>query len=273
MLTLVATPIGNVGDMSPRAIEALQASKLICCEDTRHSGSLLARLGVSGVPLAVCNEHNEAERAAEVIARLAAGEQVAVITDAGTPGISDPGAQLVRAVLDAGYLVSAIPGPAALIMALVISGMDTTRFVFDGFLPRSGGARSERLAEIAAERRTTVLYEAPHRVARTVTDLAEVCGGQRQVAVCRELTKLYEDVWRGPLGEAAAQVANPRGEYVLVLEGATPPPAATDDDLLAALRQAIAAGQDRKTAIATVTATLGVPKKRVYALALTLPKP
>lgn len=269
-LILVSTPIGNLGDISPRAIEALRSSSLICCEDTRHSGSLLARIGVSGVPLAVCNEHNEAQRAAEVIERLAGGEQVAVITDAGTPGISDPGSHLVRAVIEVGYPVSAVPGPAALIMALVLSGLDTTRFVFDGFLPRSGAARRERLAEVAAERRTAVLYEAPHRVARTIADLAEACGPERRIAICRELTKLYEDVWRGPLGDAADAVSAPRGEYVLVIEGAPPPTAATDDQLLAELRRLIDAGSDRKTAIATVTATYRVPKKRVYALALTL---
>lgn len=269
-LVLVSTPIGNLGDISPRAIDTLRRSALICCEDTRHSGSLLARIGVSGVPLAVCNEHNEAQRAAEVIDRLATGEQVALVTDAGTPGISDPGSHLVRAVLDAGHTVSAVPGPAALVMALVISGMDTTRFVFDGFLPRSGSQRSERLAEIAAERRTSVLYEAPHRVTRTVTDLADTCGGDRQIAICRELTKLYEDVWRGPLSEAAAAVAHPRGEYVLVIEGAPPPAASTDDDLINELRQLIAAGSDRKSAIAAVAAMHRVPKKRVYALALTV---
>ena len=269
-LVLVATPIGNLGDISPRAIETLRSSSLICCEDTRHSGSLLARMGISGVPLAVCNEHNETEQATEVIELLAGGGQVALITDAGTPGISDPGSALVRAVLDAGHVVSAVPGPAALIMALVISGLDATRFVFDGFLPRSGGQRSERLAEIAAQRRTTVLYEAPHRVQRTVADLAAACGPERRVAICRELTKLYEDVWRGRLGDAARQVDSPRGEYVLVIEGAPPPAEATDDQLLAALREAMADGADRKTAIATVTAAHKVPKKRVYALALTL---
>ena len=145
-LVLVSTPIGNLGDLSPRAVEALGACALICCEDTRHSGKLLSHAGVSGVRLTVANEHTEAARAAEVIDLLAAGHDVAVVTDAGTPGISDPGSRLVRAVLDAGLPVSAVPGPAALVMALVISGFETTRFVFEGFLPRSGRDRTTRLA-------------------------------------------------------------------------------------------------------------------------------
>ena len=192
-LVLVSTPIGNLGDLTPRAVEALRSCALICCEDTRHSGKLLSHAGVSGVRLAVANEHTEAARVAEVIDLLAAGRDVAVVTDAGTPGISDPGSRLVRAVLDAGLPVSAVPGPAALVMALVISGFDTTRFVFEGFLPRSGRERTRRLAEVAAERRTSVLYEAPHRVQRTVADLAAACGGERRVALARELTKKFEE--------------------------------------------------------------------------------
>ncbi|MGZ6962417.1 MAG: 16S rRNA (cytidine(1402)-2'-O)-methyltransferase, partial [Ilumatobacteraceae bacterium] len=213
-LVLVATPIGNLGDLSPRAVATMQQASLILCEDTRHSGKLLSHAGISGVRLAVCNEHTEIERAREVLSLLDTDSTVALITDAGTPGISDPGSRLVRAVLDAGHAVSAVPGPAAFLMALVVSGFDTSRFVFEGFLPRSGRERTTRLAAIAAEQRTTVIYEAPHRVERTVADLAEVCGGQRAVAVARELTKLYESVWRGSLDEAITQLATtaPRGE-------------------------------------------------------------
>src|SRR4029079_18483891 len=157
-LVLVATPIGNLGDLSPRAVETLQQSSLILCEDTRHSGKLLSHAGISGVRLAVCNEHTETDLARDVLSLLDAGETVTLITDAGTPGISDPGSRLVRVVLDAGYGVSAVPGPAAFVMALVVSGFDTTRFVFEGFLPRSGRERAARLAAIAAESRTTVMY-------------------------------------------------------------------------------------------------------------------
>jgi len=268
-LVLVATPIGNLGDLSPRAVATLQQSSLILCEDTRHSGKLLSHAGISGVRLAVCNEHTEAERGREVLSLLDAGETVTLITDAGTPGISDPGSRLVRVVLDAGHAVSAVPGPAAFVMALVISGFDTTRFVFEGFLPRSGRERTTRLAAIAAEPRTTVMYEAPHRVERTVVDLAAACGGSRLVAVARELTKIYESVWRGSLDDAAKHLAAtpPRGEYVIVLQGAPPRDEVTDAEIRSALHLALA-GHSRKDAVEAVVGQLDVPKRRVYDLAL-----
>lgn len=268
-LVLVATPIGNLGDLSPRAVATLQSSSLILCEDTRHSGKLLAHAGISGVRLAVCNEHTETERSRDVLVQLDGGDTVALITDAGTPGISDPGSRLVRAVLDAGHQVSAVPGPAAFVMALVVSGFDTARFVFEGFLPRSGRERTSRLATIAAEPRTTVIYEAPHRIERTVIDLAEACGGQRGVAVARELTKLYETVWRGTLDAATTHVRTtaPRGEYVIVLEGAPPRGEVSDDEIRSALHAALD-GHSRKDAVAAVVGQLEVPKRRVYDLAL-----
>ena len=273
-LVLVSTPIGNLGDMPPRAVEALRNAALVCCEDTRHSGRLLQHVGITGARLAVANEHTEDARTAEVLEVLASGRDVAVVTDAGTPGISDPGMRLVRAVVDAGYPTTAVPGPAALVMALVLSGIDTTRFVFEGFLPRSGGERTSRLDEIAHERRTIVLYEAPHRVERTVADLAGSLGAGRRVALARELTKLHEEVWRGTLAEAADHLAEvgPRGEYVLVVEGAPAPAPATDETLLHALRAHLASGTDRRTAIASVVASSGAAKNRVYDLALTIPK-
>lgn len=273
-LVLVSTPIGNLGDMTPRAVDTLRACALICCEDTRHSGKLLSHSGISGVRLAVANEHTEVARTDEVLNLLAAGSDVAVITDAGTPGISDPGARLVRAAIDAGHVVSAVPGPAALVMALVVSGFDSTRFVFEGFLPRSGRERTERIAEVAAERRTIVLYEAPHRVERTVADLASACGAGRRVALARELTKLHEEIWRGTLADAAVHLSEraPRGEYVMVLEGAPVAVEADDEAVLTALRMALAGGADRRTAIATVMASTGAAKRRVYDLALTLPR-
>lgn len=273
-LVLVSTPIGNLGDMPPRAVAALQGAALICCEDTRHSGKLLSHLGVSGVRLAVANEHTELARIEEVLGLLSGGRDVAVVTDAGTPGISDPGARLVQAAIAAGYTVTAVPGPAALVMALVLSGMDTTRFVFEGFLPRSGRERAERLAEVAVERRTVVLYEAPHRVARTLADLAAACGDQRRVVLARELTKLYEHVWRGSLADAVVHVAEvePRGEYVMVVEGAPLAAPADDEQILAMLRTALEGGTDRRTAIATVMAATGAAKRRVYDLALTIPR-
>jgi 16S rRNA (cytidine1402-2'-O)-methyltransferase len=272
-LVLVATPIGNLGDLSPRAADALRHATLVCCEDTRRTGKLLHHAGISA-RMAVANEHTESARAAEVIDVIAAGGDVALVSDAGTPGISDPGERLVRAVLAAGHEVTAVPGPAALVMALVVSGFDTTRFVFEGFLPRSGGDRAARLAEIAAERRTTVLYEAPHRIARTIDDLHSACGAERPVALARELTKLHEEVWRGSLAAAVDHLGRvePRGEYVVVLAGAAPAPAADDDAIRAALVAAVAGGATRRDAVATVTAALGVARRRVFDLATTLPR-
>ena len=273
-LWLVSTPIGNLGDLPPRAVSTLQSCALICCEDTRHSGKLLSHAGIAGVRLAVANEHTEDARAGEVLELLASGRDVAVLTDAGTPGISDPGARLVRAAIAAGHRVSAVPGPAALVMGLVLSGFDTTRFVFEGFLPRTGKDRTHRIADIASERRTIVLYEAPHRVARTVSDLLKACGPDRQIALARELTKLHEETWRGTLADAAARVAEqaPRGEYVVIVEGAPDVAVATDDAIVSALRTTLAGGADRRTAIATVMASTGASKRRIYDLALTIPR-
>jgi 16S rRNA (cytidine1402-2'-O)-methyltransferase len=266
-LWLVATPIGNLGDLPPRAVEVLRTAGLVCCEDTRRTGRLLQHAGVRAERLAVANEHTEFHRIDEVLAVLGSGRDVAVVTDAGTPGISDPGEQLVAAAIAAGYTVAAVPGPAAAITALVISGLPTDRYVFEGFLPRSGRDRKHRLGEVALEHRTTVLYEAPHRIAKTLTDLANVCGDDRRIAVCRELTKLYEEVLRGTLG--TIEIGDPRGEYVIVLAGANVEAAPVDDDTIrAALATQIEGGSTNKDAIATVAEQLAVPKKRVYALAV-----
>ena len=268
-LVLVATPIGNLGDLAPRAVEALSAATLVCCEDTRRTGRLLQHAGVRAQRLAVANDHTELARIIDVLDVLAGGGDVAVVTDAGTPGVSDPGERLVRAALDAGFEVTAVPGPAAAVMAITISGLPTSRFVFEGFLPRSGRERTERLAEIAAEPRTSVIYEAPHRIQRTLADLRDACGEERSVAVCRELTKLYEEVVRGELGEIS--IDQPRGEYVVVLGGRPVETMAIDDDTIrAALRSAISEGSSKKDAVAAVTKRLGAPRKTVYALAVTL---
>jgi len=271
-LILVATPVGNLGDLSPRARAALADAALICCEDTRRTGRLLQHAGISGVRLAICNEHTEAARIPEVLGVLDDGGDVAVVTDAGTPGISDPGERLVRAALDAGHEVTTVPGPAALVAALVVSGLSTARFVFEGFLPRSGRARAERLAELATERRTIVLYEAPHRVARTMTDLAAALGADRRVSVARELTKLHETVVHGTLGDVI--LGEPRGEYVLVVAGAPAEDAAPDDDTVrAALRAELAAGRSRRDAAAAVARRLGVARRVAYDLAVAEPAP
>ncbi|MCX6542015.1 MAG: 16S rRNA (cytidine(1402)-2'-O)-methyltransferase [Actinobacteria bacterium] len=271
-LVLVATPIGNLGDMSPRAIEALQNSALICCEDTRRTGGLLSHFGISGVRMAIANEHTETARIDEVLNLLSAGQTVALVTDAGTPGISDPGERLVRAAIDHHHVVSAVPGPSADVMALVISGLPCHRYVFDGFLPRRGPERQQRLREATGERRTVVLYEAPHRLARTIADLHAICGDDRRVVLARELTKMHEEVWRGTLAEAVAHVAarEPQGEYVIVLDGAEPPAEANDNDIRAALTEQLATSASTKSAVATVAQRLGAPKNRVYDIALSM---
>jgi 16S rRNA (cytidine1402-2'-O)-methyltransferase len=271
-LVLVGTPIGNRGDLSPRAVEALAGASLICCEDTRRTGRLLQHAGIRAERLRTVNDHTEVRAIADVLRRIAAGERVAVVTDAGMPGISDPGERLVRAAVAEGCVVEVVPGPSAVIAGLVTSGLPTGRFVFEGFLPRKGAARTERLAALASEERTTVLYEAPHRVARTLNDLAKVCGGDRRVAVARELTKLHEEVWRGTLDEAVewAGADGPRGELVLTLAGAAPAEAPGDAEVEAALRDALAAGASARDAASEVASTLDVPRKRAYRIAIAL---
>ena len=271
-LVLVATPIGNLGDLAPRAVEALAAADVICCEDTRHSRKLLHHAGLSGKKLVAVHAHNEAEQAERMVRDIAGGQRIAFITDAGTPGISDPGERLVAAALDAGVDVELVPGPAAVVAGLVLSGLPTARFCFEGFLPRKGKERTARLAELAGEARTTVLYEAPHRLVATVTDLEAACGGERRIAICRELTKKFEDVWRGTLADALVRAGTieARGEYVLVVEGAAPPPEATEDDVDAAVRRRLDAGRSTRDAAADVAAELGVPKRVAYNAAVRL---
>jgi 16S rRNA (cytidine1402-2'-O)-methyltransferase len=269
-LWLVATPIGNLGDLAPRAVDVLAGAALVCCEDTRRTGRLLRHAGVKAERLAVTNEHTELARIRDVLDVLASGGDVAVVTDAGTPGISDPGERLARAAIDSGFEVSAVPGPSAAVMALTISGLPAARFAFEGFLPRAGRDRAARLAAIAAEPRTMVIYEAPHRIERTLADLRQACGDDRHVVVCRELTKLYEEVVRATLG--SIDVGKPRGEYVVVLAGRPPDERVVDDDVIRdELRAALDAGSSKKDAVAAVSQRLGAPRKTVYALAVTLP--
>ena len=269
---LIATPIGNLGDLSPRAIEAISECDALCCEDTRRTGLMLNHFGLAGKTYIVVNEHTEHDASREVVERLLAGETIGLVTDAGTPGISDPGERIVRAAIASGIAVSAVPGPAAVIMALVVSGLPTSRFVFEGFIPRSGQERSSVLAEIATERRTVVMYEAPHRLERTLADLEVACGPLRRIVVTRELTKMHEEVLRSSLHEAVqhARTQEPRGEYVLVLDGALPPEPATEDQLEEALRRELANGMSKRDAAAKVALTFGAPKRLVYELALRL---
>ena len=268
-LVLVATPIGNLEDLSPRAASALAEADLVVCEDTRRTGRLLAAAGVGHRPLMAVHDHNEARSIGTVLARVRAGEVVAVVTDAGLPGISDPGERLVRAAAREGLEVSVVPGPSAAVAALVVSGLPTGRVAFEGFLPRRGSGRDERLEDLRTERRTIVLFEAPHRLARTLDDLAAALGPDRRVAIVRELTKLHEETWRGTLAEAVArsEAAEPRGEHVLVVEGGALAEVAGDDELSAALADRVAAGLSTRDAVAEVASVFAVSKRRVYAIA------
>jgi 16S rRNA (cytidine1402-2'-O)-methyltransferase len=274
-LVLVGTPIGNLGDLSPRAAEALAGADVVCCEDTRRTGKLLSLAGIERRPFVVLNEHTEAREVARVVERIERGQRVALVSDAGMPAISDPGERLVAAVVAAGHAVEVVPGPSAAVAALVVSGLPAGRFVFEGFLPRKGPARRQRLAAAATEPRTTVLYEAPHRLARTLADLAEVCGGERRVAVAREMTKLHEQVWRGTLAAARAWVAErePPGEIVLVLAGAPEAGPPGEEDIVAAVRSEMAAGSSARDAARTVASRLDVPRRRAYEIASALPAP
>jgi 16S rRNA (cytidine1402-2'-O)-methyltransferase len=224
-LYVVATPIGNLGDLSVRARDTLQASNLIAAEDTRHTGALLKHFGIQ-TPLVSLHEHNELERAPELISRMQAGAAISLVSDAGTPGISDPGFDLVRAAAAAGLDVIAIPGPCAALAALSIAGLPTDRFCFEGFLPARRAARRARLAELAWEPRTLVFYESPHRVQEMLEDCALGLGAERPAAAAREITKLHETLYRGSLSQLAARAAAEpefaRGEIVVVVMGADP---------------------------------------------------
>jgi 16S rRNA (cytidine1402-2'-O)-methyltransferase len=272
-LVLVATPIGNLGDLSPRAVSTLAASDVICCEDTRRTRELLSHAGITQKRLLSLNEHNEAERIPGVLARVRIGELVAVVSDAGTPGVSDPGGRLVAAAVAAGLTVEAVPGANAALTALIVSGLPMDRFCFEGFLPRRGSDRRRRLAGLASEERTVLMHESPGRLGATLDDLAEVCGGERQVAVARELTKLHEEVWRGSLEDAVAWYKDRtvRGEVVVVLAG-TPAgaPHIEDSELESRLADELASGSGVRDAASAVAMQLQVPRRRAYEMALAL---
>jgi 16S rRNA (cytidine1402-2'-O)-methyltransferase len=273
-LVLVGTPIGNLGDLAPRVAEAFAAADVVACEDTRRTGRLLSHLAVRAPRLVRLDDHTEDSVAPELIRVVDDGGVVAVATDAGMPGLSDPGARLVARAADAGVTVEVVPGPFAGAVGLVASGLldPSGRFCFDGFLPRKGPARAERLAELVGEHRTIVLYEAPHRLGRTLADLAATLGGERRVALARELTKLHEEVWRGTLAEAVERCDEvaPRGEYVVVLEGAPPAAEVDDDALRAELSAELAAGATRRDAAAAVARRHGVAPNRVKRLLTSL---
>ena len=233
-LYIVATPIGNAGDLSPRAREVLQAAAIVAAEDTRRAGQLLARIGVER-PIVSLHEHNETAQVGRLIGELERGHSIALISDAGTPLISDPGLKLVQAAIGAAFPVSTIPGASAVTAALSVAGLPTDRFVFEGFLPRRAAARRQRLHELEAESRTLIFFEAVHRIEATLADLGEIFGAGRNAALCRELTKLHEQVARGSLGklrEELGQGVPLLGEFVIVVEGRAAPAAVGDAEVV-----------------------------------------
>lgn len=270
-LYLVATPIGNLGDFSPRAVETLNAADFIAAEDTRVSVKLLNHFGIQK-PLVSYHEHNHVAAGQAILRRLLSGENCALVTDAGTPAVSDPGEDLVRLCAENGVAVFSIPGCCAAVSALAVSGLPTGRFAFEGFLTVNKKSRRERLEALRTEERTMIFHEAPHKLRATLADLRDAFGAERRVALCREMTKLHEETLRMTLGEAAAyyESAAPRGEYVLVVEGAPPTTetALSLSDALAEVAELRRGGERLKDAAAQVAKKSGFPRNRLYAAAL-----
>ncbi|MFJ7102174.1 16S rRNA (cytidine(1402)-2'-O)-methyltransferase [Streptomyces albogriseolus] len=267
-LVLAGTPIGDISDAPPRLAEELAGADVVAAEDTRRLRRLTQALGVTPKGRVVSYfEGNETARAPELVEELAGGARVLLVTDAGMPSVSDPGYRLVAAAVERDIRVTAVPGPSAVLTALALSGLPVDRFCFEGFLPRKAGERLGRLREVADERRTLVYFEAPHRLDDTLAAMAEVFGAERRAAVCRELTKTYEEVRRGPLAELAAWAAEGvRGEITVVVEGAPEkgPGEIDDAELVRRVRVREEAGERRKEAIAAVAAEAGLPKRQVF---------
>lgn len=280
-LYVVGTPIGNLEDMTFRAVRILQSVDLIAAEDTRHTGKLLQHFQITAPQLSY-HDHNRNSRIGELLEKLYQGKAIALVSDAGMPGISDPGYELVKACIEAGITVVPIPGASAVITALSASGLATDRFVFEGFLSAKGKERKERLEFLASETRTIIFYESPHRLRQTLKDLGEVLGTQRQIVLARELTKLHEEFWRGNIGEAIAlyeqgdampqQQREPQGEYTLVVAGMPPTkPQLSEAELKSELQQLMAQGISRSQASRQLAKVTSVSRSQLYQLALTLP--
>jgi 16S rRNA (cytidine1402-2'-O)-methyltransferase len=264
-LVLAATPIGDPRDAAPRLAEELATADVIAAEDTRRLKRLLTDLAVTPVGRVVSyHDHNEASRTPELVDRLVAGDRVVVVTDAGMPSVSDPGYRLVAAAVARDVRVTCVPGPSAVLMSLAVSGLPVDRFCFEGFLPRRPGERSRALAELGDERRTMVFFEAPHRLADTLAAMAEAFGTTRRAAVCRELTKTYEEVRRGTLDELAAWARHGvRGEITVVVTGAERKVTTVESEL-SGIRQRVASGERLKDVCADVAARTGLSKKALY---------
>jgi 16S rRNA (cytidine1402-2'-O)-methyltransferase len=266
-LVLCATPIGNLEDVSARALRALGEADVVACEDTRTTRKLFAHFAIKAKELVSYHEGNEKRQAPALRARIERGEVVVLVSDAGMPGLSDPGYLLVRACIDGGLDVEVVPGPSAAISALVVSGLPPARFVFEGFLPKKSGERRRRISELGGEERTILLYESPHRITSTLQDLADLLGA-RPAALVRELTKMHEEVRRGTLPELAqqAEADPPRGEIVVVIGGAEEKeaPEVTGEELARRARALMEAGMDRKEALGEVARAAGVPRRAVF---------
>ena len=273
MLYLVPTPIGNLGDISTRCRETLEQADFIAAEDTRVSLKLLNHLGIKK-SLVSYFEHNKAQKGEAIVQRILAGETCALVSDAGSPAISDPGEDLVRQCAEAGITVCAIPGPCAVITALSISGQATGRFCFEGFLSTAKKSRREHLDSLAGEQRTMIFYEAPHKLLATLEDMAQAFGPERPISLCRELTKLHEEVVRTTLGGAIELYTQqpPKGEFVLVVAGAQPPEkeAFTTVDAAQRVKQLMEEGLSRKDAVKQAAKELDLPKNAVYEAALNI---
>lgn len=279
-LFLCATPIGNLEDMPVRAVRIMKEADLIAAEDTRNSIKLINHFEID-TPMTSYHEYNKVDKAKVLVDKMLAGQTVALITDAGTPGISDPGEELVRQAVQAGINVTSVPGPAACINALIISGLPTRRFVFEAFLPSDKKERAAVLEELSHETRTMIIYEAPHRLCRTLAELAEILGGDRQIAVCKELTKRHETVYRSDINGAVDyyNANEPRGEYVLVIAGLNREDIIRDKQdtwkempLEEHLKHYESQGIERREAIKLVAKDRGVPKREIYNMTLNFPK-
>lgn len=271
ILYLVATPLGNLEDMTFRAVTTLQTVDLIAAEDTRHTGKLLQQFQIT-TPQISYHDHNRLSRIPELLEKLKAGKNLALVSDAGTPGISDPGQELVAACIDAGIAVVPIPGATALISALISSGLKTDRFVFEGFLPTKGKDRQARLEALKTETRTLILYEAPHRLLATLTDLQTILGETRRMTIARELTKYHEEFCHGTIADAIVTFTEqePKGEFCLVIEGRSPEetPIFTPETLRNELKSLIEQGMSRSQASRQLAAITQLPRRQLYQLSL-----